>query len=159
MTTEERKKRNAECSRRRYHSNTEARERKKLKMKEWALNNAKQLKLYYKKRDALPFRKKQKAAAQDRYRKKMRELGLYKQHRGNRTTQSRRWRNKVENKLKKSAHMKVYFAIKKGVLKKGACEVCGEYPATAHHDDYSKPLEVRWLCNKHHSEHHRGVLK
>jgi len=23
-----------------------------------------------------------------------------------------------------------------------------------HHDDYSKPLEIRFLCNKHHREHH-----
>jgi hypothetical protein len=32
--------------------------------------------------------------------------------------------------------------------------VCGEPEAQAHHDDYAKPLDVRWLCNKHHREHH-----
>lgn len=47
--------------------------------------------------------------------------------------------------------------IKSGKLVKGACEVCGSTKnVEAHHDDYDKPLEVRWLCRKHHNEHHHG---
>jgi hypothetical protein len=34
-------------------------------------------------------------------------------------------------------------------------EVCGDPDAHAHHEDYSKPLEVRWLCTQHHNEAHR----
>ena len=35
------------------------------------------------------------------------------------------------------------------------CEVCGNAKAQAHHDDYGKPLDVRWLCTTHHAEWHR----
>ena len=37
------------------------------------------------------------------------------------------------------------------------CETCGNPLTHAHHDDYDKPLEVRWLCAKHHGELHRKV--
>ena len=52
------------------------------------------------------------------------------------------------------AHYAVSNAIRDGRLIRGSCEVCGAENAHAHHDDYTKPLEVRWLCRKHHLEHH-----
>ncbi len=55
---------------------------------------------------------------------------------------------------KRSAHQRAYSAIRYGKLEKKPCEVCGSNVVHAHHDDYSKPLDVRWLCPKHHSEHH-----
>jgi RNA polymerase-binding transcription factor DksA len=66
---------------------------------------------------------------------------------------NRRWMKL--NREKHAVHQMVYVAIKNGRLKRGNCEVCGKERAFAHHDDYSKPLDVRWLCNYHHSEHHR----
>jgi hypothetical protein len=45
-------------------------------------------------------------------------------------------------------------AIKKGLMIRLPCEVCGLAKSEAHHDDYSKPLDVRFLCRKHHLEHH-----
>jgi hypothetical protein len=56
---------------------------------------------------------------------------------------------------KKKAHFAVKDAIIRGVLQRLPCEICGNPKAHAHHDDYSKPLEVRWLCPQHHVEHHR----
>lgn len=50
-----------------------------------------------------------------------------------------------------------YNAIKSGRLVPQPCEVCGNERVDAHHDDYNKPLSVRWLCRKHHSEHHKKM--
>lgn len=38
------------------------------------------------------------------------------------------------------------------------CAVCGDPRADRHHDDYSKPLDVRFLCRKCHIAHHRDEL-
>ena len=47
-------------------------------------------------------------------------------------------------------------AVKRGLLVKQPCEVCGtDENVEAHHDDYMRPLDVRWLCRTHHGEHHR----
>ena len=59
-----------------------------------------------------------------------------------------------KNPEKRSAHIKVGNAIKSGNLIKGLCEICGSSNVHAHHDDYSKPLDVRWLCPEHHSLEH-----
>jgi len=45
-------------------------------------------------------------------------------------------------------------AVKRGLLVPGPCEVCGTEPADGHHDDYDRPMEVRWLCRQHHRQEH-----
>lgn len=59
------------------------------------------------------------------------------------------------NPVKRAAHIAVWNAIRDGRVSRQPCEVCGEQKAHAHHDDYSKPLDVRWLCTTHHSEWHK----
>ena len=49
-------------------------------------------------------------------------------------------------------------AIRKGELKRKPCEVCGALKVHAHHEDYSQPLNVKWLCPKHHKELHCGII-
>ena len=58
------------------------------------------------------------------------------------------------NPVKCKARDKIKGLIHRGKLIRGNCEVCGKKNAEAHHDDYSKPLSVRWLCRKHHVEFH-----
>lgn len=48
-----------------------------------------------------------------------------------------------------------FLAVKAGIIKRTPCEVCGAKKVQGHHDNYYKPLEVRWLCPKHHGEFHR----
>lgn len=52
------------------------------------------------------------------------------------------------------AHQAVQKALKSGRLKKRSCTICRKKRAHAHHDDYSKVLDVIWLCHKHHLERH-----
>lgn len=67
-----------------------------------------------------------------------------------------RQRYKEKNRGKLIARKKAQAAVKVGFLIRQACEVCGEAKTEAHHDDYSKPFDVRWLCARHHAEWHRG---
>jgi hypothetical protein len=55
---------------------------------------------------------------------------------------------------KRKARWQVSRAIASGRLTRQSCQVCGDTKTEAHHDDYSKPLDVRWLCIQHHHEHH-----
>lgn len=66
---------------------------------------------------------------------------------------TRAWR--LANPEKARAHNAVSNAIRCGKLKRKPCEVCGSERSHGHHHDYSKPLDVRWLCAAHHqAEHH-----
>lgn len=55
---------------------------------------------------------------------------------------------------KRKAQCALNNAVRDGRVIKLSCEVCGDPKSEGHHEDYSKPLEVRWLCNKHHREEH-----
>lgn len=58
------------------------------------------------------------------------------------------------NPLKKAAHQAVQTAIRNGSLVRQPCEKCSSQKTHAHHDDYSKPLDIRWLCHRCHMEAH-----
>lgn len=63
-------------------------------------------------------------------------------------------RQRAQNSQKAKAVGALNYAIRKGKLTRQPCEECGAEKAEGHHDDYAKPLEVRWLCRTHHRQHH-----
>lgn len=58
-----------------------------------------------------------------------------------------------------AARVAVSNALRDGRLVRGACSVPGcTARAQAHHADYSKPLDVKWVCFKHHREQEHGQV-
>lgn len=61
--------------------------------------------------------------------------------------------------IKLRARWMIQTHLRRGKIKRLPCQICGELKAQAHHEDYNKPLDVIWLCAKHHADLHKGVLK
>jgi len=78
----------------------------------------------------------------------------YDRSRGNRQDIKylQEYRRKYPNKYK--SHRIVNNAIRDKKLFRMPCEICGKENSHAHHDDYAKPLNIRWLCSEHHHEWH-----
>lgn len=91
----------------------------------------------------------------------------YAERAGLRTEIHRKWVEKNRNKSRINA--KIYYDknpdkwIAQSKAKRAypiaqICEVDGcTVKGTRHHDDYSKPLEIRWLCHSHHMQHHKEI--
>jgi hypothetical protein len=67
-------------------------------------------------------------------------------------------KRKKNNPLKRLANQAISNGKRNGSVVPQPCEVCGEIKVQAHHTDYSKPLDVQWLCFKHHREAHGQVV-
>ncbi len=66
--------------------------------------------------------------------------------------QHRAW--KEANPEKYRAQTLVNNSLRDGKLVRQPCVVCGDTQVHGHHEDYSKPLDVTWLCHLHHMEVH-----
>ena len=60
---------------------------------------------------------------------------------------------KREHPKRRAAQVSLGNAVRCGRVKPMPCWVCGE-KAEAHHPDYSRPLDVVWLCPSHHKQAH-----
>lgn len=108
------------------------REYKRLWQKEWRESHKQEAREQYKKQNKL---------YQERYPEKVKKM---------RAEASRSWRERNPERVK--AHKKVFCALRNGTLFTEPCAHCIEpnWKVEAHHKDYSKPLEIVWLCKTHH---------
>lgn len=109
----------------------------------------------------------------ERYPKRKRYLRKYwikwylsssnqKKHSQNGVIYARRWDKR--NPLARRAQILLNRAVQSGKIAKNT--VCGrcrrQYPSSkidAHHQDYTKPYEVLWLCRSCHKTHHLELKK
>ena len=106
---------------------------------------------YEKKRQAYPERLAAQRGYSANYRKKFPEK---------RTETLKRHNEKYPEKY--AARVTAKNRVRDGKLVRLPCVVCGSEKSEGHHEDYSKPLEVTWLCRKHHAARHvemRSSLK
>lgn len=73
----------------------------------------------------------------------------------------RAWRSKnpmtVAQKKKDTTRSYANVYLRRGKLKRSPCETCGDSVSQMHHDDYDKPLKVRWLCRPCHLALHATI--
>lgn len=121
----------------RYWSKPENRERKRQKDKR-----------YYERHKEDILRRTEKYQAEHPEQRKETNKRYYRNHKDSESARQKKYIK--NNREKYRAHRAVQSAVLKGVLDRQPCSVCGEAKAEAHHDNYNKPLEVRWLCHKCH---------
>lgn len=61
------------------------------------------------------------------------------------------------NRDKHRAERILFYHKSIGKIQQKPCEICGDIKSEAHHPDYSKPLDVVWLCDFHHKEEHKKL--
>lgn len=64
----------------------------------------------------------------------------------------------MRKSIQTNAHALVGKALASGRLRREPCSVCGTTERVlAHHEDYSKPLDVVWHCPTHHGQRHAEI--
>jgi hypothetical protein len=73
-----------------------------------------------------------------------------------------RWRDYSKKFSKKNPEIKFAHKIitelkRLGLIEQQPCYVCDAPKAQAHHEDYSLPHDILWLCNSCHKQRHREI--
>jgi hypothetical protein len=89
--------------------------------------------------------------------KRKKNNAYYSKRSAMRAEKTAKWR--ANHPDRRRAHQAVQTGKRNGTIIPKPCETCGStHRVHAHHDDYSKPLEIAWLCHIHHMERH-AMLK
>lgn len=64
-----------------------------------------------------------------------------------------------EQRLKANCRAYTHMLVARGTLIRQPCEKCQNPDSEAHHDDYSKPRVIKWLCRKCHLQYHSECRK
>lgn len=87
-----------------------------------------------------------------------RTIRYRRRHRARYLKNDREYQARVKEQQPEKVHARqaVYRAIQRGQLERPAtCQACGKKcKPQAHHEDYGKPLEVRWFCPTCHAAQH-----
>lgn len=64
----------------------------------------------------------------------------------------------ISKQKKIEAQQLMYMERRSGRIVAQPCEICGKKKnIQGHHENYDKPLEVIWLCHKHHRARHKEL--
>lgn len=85
---------------------------------------------------------------------KLRRFHYIRTERGRLMNKVKTARYRLKNPDKERSRYLLKLAIGSGKIQRLPCVICGNEKSEGHHEDYSKPLEVVWLCKLHHTEHH-----
>lgn len=107
---------------------------------EWRKNNAEKAREYSSK-----YHHSEKG--QDRYKR------YYSENKDDFFRRAKASRDKYKHESR--ARNIVSRAIHDGKLLRQPCCICGDSKTDAHHDDYNKPLDVRWMCRRCHIKWHK----
>lgn len=64
----------------------------------------------------------------------------------------KKWRDR--NPKAVWAQSAMHGALRRGLIQRRPCEICGEQRVDGHHSNYDRPMDVTWLCRKHHKAAH-----
>lgn len=68
-------------------------------------------------------------------------------------TRQTKWQAK--NPQARWAHVCLQSALRRGLIERQPCSVCGDEKVDGHHPDYDRPMFVIWYCRKHHKDAHK----
>ena len=103
-----------------------------------------------------------KAAVKRNYKEKREQRIEYARQHYELVKEARKYYNAEyhrDHAIEHSARNILNYNLRMGrITKPENCEKCGKpLPLEAHHEDYSKPLEINWLCRTCHSVIHKGT--